>query len=182
MSGQKRDVSWDGSPADLRAILGVPEDAYRDWTDLRRRVLDAAIAEVNQLAPFVVSIPERGGIKRQGRKVLWIRLEFWEKQDADKEAAVRELGRSRVGRKARRRGTVETIAQEARSKPRQITDIYRRRKGWNAAMVDEPINLVLDLLLTIRADVSEMRLDVREIKHSQNDMARQIAALRRELD
>jgi hypothetical protein len=76
-------------------------------------VLDPAIEEVNHLAPFVVSIPERGGIKRQGRKVVGIRLEFWEKEDADKEAAFRELERSRVGRKARRTGKVETVAQES---------------------------------------------------------------------
>jgi plasmid replication initiation protein len=110
---QKRDVSWDGTPADLRAILGVPENTYDDWANLRRRVLDPAIEEVNHLAPFVVSIPERGGIKRQGRKVVGIRLEFWEKEDADKEAAFRELERSRVGRKARRTGKVETVAQES---------------------------------------------------------------------
>lgn len=110
---QKRDTSWEGTPAELRAILGVPEGTYRDWTNLRQRVLDPAIAEVNHLAPFVVSLPERGGIKRQGRKVIGIRLEFWEKDDADKQEAVRELERSRVGRKARRKGSVETIAQES---------------------------------------------------------------------
>ena len=109
---QKRDVSWEGSPADLRAILGVPEGTYRDWTDLYRSVILRAIEEVNHLAPFVASIPERGGIKRQGRKVIWLRLEFWEKDDADKEAARRELAHSRIGRKARRMGTAETIAQE----------------------------------------------------------------------
>jgi plasmid replication initiation protein len=108
---QKRDVTWDGTPADLREILGVPYATYPNWTDLRRRVIDQAIEEVNHLAPFVVSIPERGGIKRQGRKVIGIRLEFWEKEDADKEAAFRELERSRVGRKARRTGKVETVAQ-----------------------------------------------------------------------
>lgn len=110
---QKRDTSWEGSPADLRAILGVPEGTYRDWTDFYRFVIARAIDEVNHLAPFVVSLPERGGIKRQGRKVIGIRLEFWEKDDADKQEAARELERSRIGRKARRKGSVETIAQES---------------------------------------------------------------------
>jgi hypothetical protein len=110
---QKRDVTWEGTPDDLRSMLGVPNSTYRDWTDLRRRVIDQAIQEVNHLAPFVVAIPERGGIKRQGRKVVGIRLEFWEKEDADKQEAAKELERSRVGRKARRKGSVETIAQES---------------------------------------------------------------------
>jgi plasmid replication initiation protein len=110
---QKRDVTWDGTPTDLREILGVPDGSYPNWTDLYRFVINKAIEEVNHLAPFVVSIPERGGIKRQGRKVIGIRLEFWEKEDADKEAAFRELERSRVGRKARRTGKVETVAQES---------------------------------------------------------------------
>lgn len=47
-------------------------------------------------------------------------------------------------------------------------------------MADEPINLVLEHLRAIRTEIAGLRDDVREIKHRQNDMARQIAALRRE--
>jgi len=32
----------------LREILGVPEGAYRNWTELRRNTLDLAVPEVDQ--------------------------------------------------------------------------------------------------------------------------------------
>ncbi|MDX5929614.1 hypothetical protein, partial [Acidiphilium acidophilum] len=47
-------------------------------------------------------------------------------------------------------------------------------------MSDEPINLVLEHLKAIRIELSAVRDDVREIKHRQSDMARQLAGLRRE--
>ncbi|WP_114395138.1 replication initiation protein [Oleisolibacter albus] len=36
---------------DLRALLGVPAGVYRDWTDLRRNVLDQARRELDAPAP-----------------------------------------------------------------------------------------------------------------------------------
>jgi prefoldin subunit 5 len=47
-------------------------------------------------------------------------------------------------------------------------------------MSNQPENLVLEHLRAIRADLSALRADVREIKLRQNDMTRQIAALRRD--
>ena len=76
---QKRDVSWDGTPADLRAILGVPENTYDDWANLRRRVLDPAIEEVNHLAP--VSYTHLDVYKRQGRRPS-VRIESHAREDA----------------------------------------------------------------------------------------------------
>ncbi|WP_256960061.1 replication initiation protein [Sphingobium sp. Z007] len=48
----RRDVPiWRGDVETLRAKLGVPEGAYSSFADLRRFVLDAATAEINQLVP-----------------------------------------------------------------------------------------------------------------------------------
>lgn len=89
----------------LRELLGVPAGAIKNWTDLRRTVLDQAKAEIDQLADFTLTWREQ----RQGRKVVAVELAFWRKdRDAVAEAA-RERARPRVGRKARRAGTVETI-------------------------------------------------------------------------
>ena len=43
---------WRGSVIELRQMLGVPPDTYRDWSLLRRFTLDRAVAEVNHLAPL----------------------------------------------------------------------------------------------------------------------------------
>ena len=46
----RRDVPiWRGDVATLRAKLGVPDGTYSSFADLRRFVLDAATAEINQL-------------------------------------------------------------------------------------------------------------------------------------
>lgn len=47
-------------------------------------------------------------------------------------------------------------------------------------MSDEPDNLVLVYLRRMDANINALRDDVRELKHRQTDIARQIAGLRRE--
>lgn len=98
------DVSLD----DLRAVLGVPEKTLLRWQDLRRFVLDRALAEINHLAGFHASYMPL----KQGRRIIGVRVAWSLKERADLVKAQRELDRPRVGRKARRGGLVETIAQE----------------------------------------------------------------------
>jgi hypothetical protein len=94
---------------DLRNLLHIGPDSYTDWANLRRRTLDRAVEEVNQLAHFNVVVPENQ-IRRVGRKVTSIELQFFTKSDQAAAAATKERSRHRVGRRARRNGTVETIA------------------------------------------------------------------------
>jgi hypothetical protein len=101
---RRRHPVWSGTVADFRAVLGVP-DTYRDWTDVRRRTLIAAKAEVDFLAPFTLDWHEH----RQGRAVVRVDLRFQSKDDVARADAEAELERSRVGRKARRTGTVEQV-------------------------------------------------------------------------
>jgi hypothetical protein len=90
---------------DLRSRFGVPVGKLEEWFDFRRKVLEPAIAEVNQLAPFRISyLP----IKR-GRSVAAVMLSWGEKSAPERKATKRELDASKVGRKARRAGTVETV-------------------------------------------------------------------------
>jgi hypothetical protein len=101
---RRRHPVWEGTIDDFRAVLGVPA-TYRDWTDIRRRTLDAAKAELDFLAPFTMRWHEH----RHGRAVVRIELHFHPKDDAARADAEAELRRSRVGRKARRAGTVEEV-------------------------------------------------------------------------
>ena len=103
----RRDPRWRGDVATLREVLGVPPKVYRDWGDIRARVVEPAIAEVNQIADFVASYRVETGPRN---KVVAVELWFRPKDKAGRNAAAAELDRSRVGRKARRAGTVETVA------------------------------------------------------------------------
>lgn len=93
---------------DLRALLGVPVNALGRWQDVKRRALDPAIAEINHLAGFrAVFMP-----LKQGRRIVGVRIAWGVKEPAELVKAAKELERPRIGRKARRAGLVETIAQE----------------------------------------------------------------------
>ncbi len=65
-----RKVSEDIALDDLRALLGVPNGALTRWFDMRRFVLDRAIAEINHLAGFHAAYEP---IKR-GRRIVGVRL------------------------------------------------------------------------------------------------------------
>jgi len=104
----RREPRWHGTVKELREKLGVEEGAYPNFADLRRRVLDAAKSEIDQIAHFTLSWIE----KRQGRKVIEIELFFWLKDANGVNAAAAELDRPKVGRKARRASTVELTEVE----------------------------------------------------------------------
>jgi hypothetical protein len=106
----RRDPRWRGDVATLREVLGVPSKVYRDWGDIRARVVEPAIAEVNQIADFVASYRVETGPRG---KVVAVELWFRPKDRAGRNAAAAELDRSRVGRKARRAGTAEAVAAPA---------------------------------------------------------------------
>lgn len=103
----RRSRIWRGTVAELREVLGVPPDAYRDWSLLRRFTLDRAVAEVNHLAHFIVSVGEQ----RRGRQVVEVALAFEPKTGTDADAAEAELRRSHVGRKARRKQGTPPVLQ-----------------------------------------------------------------------
>jgi hypothetical protein len=106
---------WRGDVAELREVMGVPAKVYRDWGDIRARVVEPAIAEVNQVADFTASYRVENGPRN---KVVAVELWFMPKDEAERKAAAAELNRSRVGRKARRAGTVETVIAPLALPPR----------------------------------------------------------------
>ena len=91
-------------------MLGVEEGKLETYSDLRRYCIQPAVEEINALSDFTVEIePVREGGQLRG-KLTGFRL-HWERKEADEwRAVLDELLRSKVGRKARIRGQVETIA------------------------------------------------------------------------
>ena len=101
----RRQATWKGDMAALRAALGIPPEVYTDFAQLRRKVLDKAKAEIDQLAHFRVEWREI----RQGRTVTELEFKFEPKGPPEVIETVGELDRHSSGRAARRDGTVESI-------------------------------------------------------------------------
>ena len=92
--------------AELRALLGVPAGKLDRFADLHRRAVQSAINEINQLSRLnLVATPHK-----TGRVITSVESSGTVKGDADKAKAARELKGHSAGRKARRGGTVESVA------------------------------------------------------------------------
>ncbi len=103
---QNRVVKMD--VAELRRRLGVPEGSFKNFAEFRRDVLAKSKAEIDQLADFTVEWEEIRGSGR-GRPVQTVKLTFSPKDPVEQEETAKELDRPKVGRRARRDGTAETV-------------------------------------------------------------------------
>ncbi|MFO6431437.1 replication initiation protein [Erythrobacter sp. W302b] len=101
----RRQATWRGDMQALRAALGIPPDVYTDFAQLRRKVLEKAKSEIDQLAHFRVEWREI----RQGRTVTELEFRFEPKGAPEVLETVDELDRHSAGRQARRAGSVETV-------------------------------------------------------------------------
>ena len=97
---------WRVDVLGLRAALGIDPDKYADFAQLRRKVLDVAKAEIDQLAHFSVDWREI----RRGRAVAEIEFRFVPKDAPAQIVRMEELGRHSAGRTARRDDLVDEIA------------------------------------------------------------------------
>lgn len=98
---------------DFRGLLGVPPGKLQRWADLRRFAIKPAVDEINQLCDFEISVEPI----KHGRAVVAVRLSWANKDDEADDEARRERGRPKTGRKARREGTVERIAETPPAPP-----------------------------------------------------------------
>ncbi|MFV3448531.1 hypothetical protein ACNJGE_21250, partial [Mycobacterium tuberculosis] len=89
--------------------LGVPDGSFKNFAEFRRDVLAKSKAEIDQLADFLVEWEEIRGSGR-GRPVEAVKLMFSPKNPGEQEETAKELDRPKVGRRARRDGSVEQIA------------------------------------------------------------------------
>ena len=90
---------------DLRARLGVPNGKLKSWDEFKRRSLETAVGEINQLSRFKVTWRVS---KKYRRRVEEVELTWTVKRDLAPTKS--ELKRPKVGRKARRAGSVEAVA------------------------------------------------------------------------
>ncbi|WP_181708692.1 replication initiation protein [Chthonobacter rhizosphaerae] len=90
---------------EFRSMLGVPDDRYPLFGEFNKHVLKPAVAEINALAAFNLSVLP----VKQGKKVVRIKVMWWKKDQDELKAAYAEVQRSKVGRRARIAGTVETV-------------------------------------------------------------------------
>ena len=126
-------VSEDWDLADLRERLGASAPTWRRWQDFKRKILEPACAEINQLTGVGVAWEP---IKRR-RKIVGVRLSTWRKSAVEIAEAAAELDRHRTGRKARRDGLVERLDAEREGTRREIqarlAEIDARRTESRAA-------------------------------------------------
>ncbi|HRO15821.1 MAG TPA: replication initiation protein, partial [Paracoccus sp. (in: a-proteobacteria)] len=108
----------------LRGIMGVPRGKLTSWSNLKLRAIDPAVAEVNALSGFMVEIEPI----KTGRAVTHVELRWWRKDGDATGAADRALQFSRIGRKARAEGQVETIVAAGQSAP--SAPQLRARPAW----------------------------------------------------
>lgn len=99
---------------ELRALLGVPEGKMERFSNLNQRVVQPAIAEINQLSRLTLTATPH----KIGRTVASVTIGWQRKPDPT--PVKRELAASKVGRKARREGTAEAVAAPAASEAERL--------------------------------------------------------------
>ena len=91
------------SVAELRAIFGIPEGKTKRFADLNKNILQPVMTEINS---DLTRLHLTATLHKIGRTVVEVEIAWEVKEDLTK--VKRELDHSKVGRKARRDGTVET--------------------------------------------------------------------------
>ncbi|WP_374765317.1 replication initiation protein [Yunchengibacter salinarum] len=129
-----RDQAGPTFPLDeLRQQMGASAKSLRIWQNFRNRVLEPAIAEINQLTGITVDYQP---VKR-GRKIEAVRL-FCRKKDQDElRAAAAEQARPKTGRKARRADLVEQVAAERRAQQQWVdAKLAEAEAKWQHRQLD----------------------------------------------
>lgn len=95
---------------EFREMLGVAPDKLKNFPQLKQSAIAPAIEEINALSDFNIAVePVRQGGQARG-KLTGFQVRWEVKEPADWDRVLAELMRSRVGRKARIKGTVEQVA------------------------------------------------------------------------
>ena len=101
----RRQPVWKVDVVGLRAALGIDPGKYKDFAQLRRKVLTIAKLEIDQLAHFTVEWQEI----RRGRAVTDLEFRFRPKDALEQMATAEEVGRHSAGRQARRDDSMNSV-------------------------------------------------------------------------
>ena len=100
---------------EFRELLGVPPGKYKTFGELNKHVIKPAVAELNALASFGVTIMP----VKQGKKVVQIQVGWWTKNAEDLKESFQELQRTKLGRRARVAGKADRVLHPHPSIARQ---------------------------------------------------------------
>jgi len=100
-------TSEEYSLEEFRELLGVPPGKYKSFGELNKHVVKPAVAEVNALASFGISILP----VKQGKKVKEVTVGWWRKDAGSLSASWEELQRTKLGRRARVAGLAEHVIE-----------------------------------------------------------------------
>jgi len=107
---------WPVKTSELRDLLGC-RDKLPDWKDFRRRALDPAMEEINQLAEFTVELDEvRQGRGRGGGRVVGVTFRVRRKDRDEAAVTARELDKPRTQRRGEKRTREEDMAAQDASR------------------------------------------------------------------
>lgn len=101
----RRQATWRGDIQALRAALGIPPDAYKDFAQLRRKVLEKAKSEIDQHAHFLVEWREI----RKGRTITELEFNFEPKGAPEVLDTADELDRHSAARTVRCDGATQDV-------------------------------------------------------------------------
>ena len=98
------------SVEEFREVLSVSPDKLKGFAQFKQTALQPAVEEINALSDFDVMVePTRHGGPKRGR-LIGFRLRWKLKEPEEWDHVMAELLRSKVGRKARIRGTTKPLA------------------------------------------------------------------------
>ena len=104
LTGLKHTTSKRFAVSDLRMMMGVPEGKIARFANLKKDVIEPAIAEINS---DLTRLTLTATYHKIGRTVAEVEIAWEVKEDLAKVKA--ELDRPKVGREARREGAVEVL-------------------------------------------------------------------------
>lgn len=90
---------------EFRELMGVQDGQYKTFGEFNKHVLKPAVTEINALAAFAIGVLP----VKEGKRVVQLTVNWMHKDDDALLAAIREVESTKVGRKARITGAVETI-------------------------------------------------------------------------
>lgn len=111
----RRQSVWRGDMTAIRAAFGIAPELYKDFAQLRRKVLEKAKAEIDHLAHFTVDWREI----RRGRTIVEIEFTFHPKSAPAQLVAVDDDKRHGPGPGARREDVIKPLAPPALPAPVQ---------------------------------------------------------------
>ncbi len=140
---------WSAKIDEVRDVLGC-RDKLKDFKDLRKKALDPAIQEINELAEFSVEMDEvRQGRGGNGGRVVGLVFRVRTKDVGELERAVKTAAKPKVQRQGESAEKMAAAAEARRYKQRGVIAALRwleaadfaTRKAWAARAAELGVTL-----------------------------------------